>query len=87
MYWFAHKTYSAVIRAWIRLCIKWVENWWLNGSEIRLVAISYMFPPFPDRFPMFRQLFPQFLSSDSYVESIQNIQKQIDYEKLLKRNE
>ena len=36
---------------------------------------------------MFRQLFPQFLSSDSYVESIQNIQKQIDYEKLLKRNE
>ena len=51
MYWFAHKAYSTVIRGWIRQIMKLLENWWLSGSEIRQVAIPYMFPPFPHTFP------------------------------------
>ena len=56
MYWFAHKAYWAVIRGWIRQCMKWLENWWLSGSEILLVAFPYIlfpftFHPFPNTFP------------------------------------
>ena len=52
IYWFAHKTYSPVLRGWIRQCRKRLENWWLSGSEIRLVTIPYMFPPFHHTFPL-----------------------------------
>ena len=63
---FTHKAYSAVIRVWIRYCMKRLENWWLSGSEIRLVAIPYMFPPislnvsscFTCCFPSFFEYFP-----------------------------
>ena len=32
--------------------VKQFENWWLNGSEIRLVTIPYMFPQFTHTFPL-----------------------------------
>ena len=51
MYWFAHKAYSAVIHGWIQQCLKQLKNWWLTDSEICLVAIPYMFPPFLNMFP------------------------------------
>ena len=48
---FAYNAYSAVIQGWIRHCMKGPGNWWLNGSESHLVAIPYMFSPFPHTFP------------------------------------
>ena len=51
MYWLAHKAYSAVIQGWIRQCMKQPENWLLSGSEIHLVAVPYMFSPFPHTLP------------------------------------
>lgn len=62
IYWFAHKPYLAVIRyGGIWQCMKPFENWWLNCSKFRLVAIPYMFPPFLIHFLMFHLLFPQLL--------------------------
>ena len=46
MYWFAQKACSAVTCILIRQCMKRLKNWWLNASEIPLVAIPYIFPPF-----------------------------------------
>ena len=61
-HWFAHKAYSAAIPRGIRLCLECLENWWLSGSEIRLVAFPYMSPlHFLIRFLMFHLLFPQLL--------------------------
>ena len=56
MYWFAHKAYWAVIRGWIRQCMKWLENWLLSGSEILLVAFPYIL--FPFTFHPFSNTFP-----------------------------
>ena len=50
MYCFAHEAYSTVIHRWTQQCINWLENWWLSGSEICLVAIPYMFAPFSHTF-------------------------------------
>ena len=61
MYWSDHKAQSRVIRGWIRVCMKRLENLWLSGSKIRQVAIPYKFPAhFPVRFLMFHLLFPSF---------------------------
>ena len=46
MCWITGKAFSAYILGWIRQCMVWLENWWQSGSEICLVVISYMFPPF-----------------------------------------
>ena len=45
MYRFAHKAYLAFICGWFWVCMKWLENWWLSGSEICLVAVAFMFYP------------------------------------------
>ena len=61
MYWSDHKAQSRVIRGWIRVCMKRLENLWLSGSKIRQVAIPYTFPVhFPVRFLMFHLLLPSF---------------------------
>ena len=48
----SYLTYLTVIRERIRQFIKRLENWWLSGPEIRLVAIPYMFPPFSHTFSL-----------------------------------
>ena len=51
MYGLAYEAYLAVIRGWIRQCMKWLENCWISGSEICLVATPYKFLPFPHTLP------------------------------------
>ena len=75
MYWFAHKVCSAVMRGWIRQCMKRFENWWLSASEIPLggnslhvspiflyvsSCFTYCFPSFLGYFPCFPRCFSLF---------------------------
>ena len=61
IYWFTHQAYSAVIPGWIPQSMKRLRNWWLSDSEIRLLAIPYLFHPItPYIFLCFTYCFPSF---------------------------
>ena len=62
LYHFAYQASSIKFQEWFRQYIKRLENWWLSGSKLSLVAIPCIFPYIsPNIFPSFLQAFPVFL--------------------------